>query len=232
MKARVSRSLAPRIGQVAAALVVVSIAVAMAAAAAVGRTATTPSASQLAGGEKLFTTVGCSACHTFKAAAATGKIGPSLDPVKLTTAQLVTQISKGGCAVLTPAACAKYASKMSAFKPRLTTAQIADVAAFVYAYRDAIVLTPGSCVTVGGSRVCAAPGTSTATSTGPTTTGKTTTTPTSTGTTPGTTTTPAGGGGGGGAQPECPPGVTIQTSGQTDGDTDETGAPTDFDGCL
>ena len=74
MKARLSRSLAPRIGQVAAALVVVSIAVAMAAAAAVGRTATTPSASQLAIGVKLFTTVGCSACHTFKAASATGKI--------------------------------------------------------------------------------------------------------------------------------------------------------------
>ena len=211
MKEKRSRPSAPRIGQVAAALVVVSIAVAMAAAAAVGRTAASPSASQIAAGEKLFTTVGCSACHTFKAARATGKIGPSLDPVKLTTAQLITQITKGGCAVLTKAACAKYQFKMSPFKPRLTTAQIADVAAFVFADRNHAPVGPA-----------------------PTTTAATTTT-SSTGktTTPVTTTTTSAGGGGATAQPECPPGVTIQTSGQTDGDTDETGAsPTDFDGCL
>jgi hypothetical protein len=35
-----------------------------------------------------------------------------------------------------------------------------------------------------------------------------------------------------GTASECPPGVTLQISGHTDGDTDETGQPTDFDGCL
>jgi uncharacterized cupredoxin-like copper-binding protein len=56
-----------------------------------------------------------------------------------------------------------------------------------------------------------------------TTTATTTTTPVTT-TTPATTTAPAGDG--------CPPGVTIQTSGGTDNDLDESGGPTDGDGCL
>jgi uncharacterized cupredoxin-like copper-binding protein len=55
--------------------------------------------------------------------------------------------------------------------------------------------------------------------------GTTTTLPAAT-----TTTTPAGGGG----QPvsECPPGVTIQSSGANDNDADEAGQPTDLDGCI
>jgi uncharacterized cupredoxin-like copper-binding protein len=40
-----------------------------------------------------------------------------------------------------------------------------------------------------------------------------------------------GGGGGAGAS-ECPPGVTIQSNGQGDQDSDETGGPSDGDGCI
>jgi uncharacterized cupredoxin-like copper-binding protein len=60
------------------------------------------------------------------------------------------------------------------------------------------------------------------TTTTTTTTKTTTTTPVTT--TTGTTTTTAGDG--------CPPGVTIATSGGTDNDTDENGAPSDGDGCI
>jgi mono/diheme cytochrome c family protein len=168
----------------------------------------------IATGQTLFSSVGCSACHTFKFARATGKIGPNLDPVKLTQAQIVTQITKGGCAVMTPAACAKYTFKMSPFSPRLTKAQIADVAVFVYTDRNKAPTGPPPATT----------STTTHTTTGTTTTPGTTPT-----TTHSTTTTP---GGGGGAPNECAPGVTIPTSGNSDGDDDEAGAPSDFDGCI
>src|SRR5580700_7355498 len=105
-----STSLGLRVRKVASVLAVACVVLAVGAAVAIGRPATTtPKA--ISTGEHLFMTVGCSACHTFKAARATGKIGPSLDTVKLTMAQLVTQITKGGCAVMTPAACAKYKFK-------------------------------------------------------------------------------------------------------------------------
>jgi uncharacterized cupredoxin-like copper-binding protein len=59
--------------------------------------------------------------------------------------------------------------------------------------------------------------TTTTTSTTPTTTTTTTTKSTTTTTTP---------------LSECPPGVTISTSGNTDNDNDENGAPSDLDGCI
>lgn len=69
-----------------------------------------------------------------------------------------------------------------------------------------------------------------------TTTTKTTTTPAGGGgatTTTKTTTTTPGGGGGGINQSGCVPGVTIQTSGNSDADGDETGAEADDgDGCI
>jgi uncharacterized cupredoxin-like copper-binding protein len=61
----------------------------------------------------------------------------------------------------------------------------------------------------------------TTTTTTPTTTTTTTTTTTKSTTTT-TTTTPS----------ECPPGVTIQTSGNADNDADEGGSPSDLDGCI
>ena len=198
--------------RIAAAVFLGVLALAAGAAAALGNPLA--GGTSISTGQTLFSSVGCSACHTFKFARATGKIGPNLDPVKLTQAQIVTQITKGGCAVMTPAACAKYTFKMSPFSPRLTKAQIADVAVFVYTDRNKAPTGPPPATT-----------TTRTTTTSTTTPGGTTTTGT-------TTTTPAGGGGGGGAANECPPGTTIPTSGNTDGDTDEAGQPTDFDGCL
>jgi mono/diheme cytochrome c family protein len=40
---------------------------------------TTAAAAPTAAGKAIFTSAGCAACHTFKAAGATGKIGPDLD---------------------------------------------------------------------------------------------------------------------------------------------------------
>jgi mono/diheme cytochrome c family protein len=40
---------------------------------------TTAAAAPTAAGKAIFTSAGCAACHTFKAAGATGKVGPDLD---------------------------------------------------------------------------------------------------------------------------------------------------------
>lgn len=212
-----------RVATVGAATIAV---VAVMSAGAFGRGVTTqPSLSE---GLTLFTSTGCSACHTFKNARATGKIGPNLDNVKLTVVQLTTQITKGGCAVMTKAQCSTYKFSMSAFKGRLTTAQIADVASYVFTDRDK----------------APAPGTAT-TTTSTTTTSKTSTTSTTGATTTTTTTATTGGGGaatttaGAGGPPyneadsACPPGQTIQTGGNTDADGDELAQePNDGDGCI
>jgi len=42
-------------------------------------TTTTAAAAPTAAGKAVFLSVGCAACHTFKAAGANGKIGPDLD---------------------------------------------------------------------------------------------------------------------------------------------------------
>ena len=70
-----------RVRKAAVSVAVMSVVVAVVAAGAFGRAAGTSGGLTTAKG--LFTTVGCSACHTFKAANATGKIGPSLDSVSL-----------------------------------------------------------------------------------------------------------------------------------------------------
>ncbi len=160
----------------------------------------TPSVSA---GKAEFTTAGCGACHTFAAAHSKGTIGPDLDGINLTDAQIVTQVTNGGYSA-PGVSKAKYPFPMSAFKGRLTSAQIAAVSEFVYLDRN-----PN-----------AAP---TATTTTTSTTTATTTSPTTTATPPPTTTVTNNG---------CPPGVTIQTSGQTDNDDDEGGGPTDNDGCV
>jgi mono/diheme cytochrome c family protein len=214
------------LGRLGAVGTVAVVAVALFTAGALGRgVASTPN---LAEGLSLFTTKGCSACHTFETARATGKIGPNLDSVKLTLAQITTQVTKGGCAVLTKTQCAKYKFSMSAFGKTLTKVEIADVAAYVYTDRGKAP-SPAKTTT-----------TTTKTATTSTTTSKTTTpvstTPVSTppvSTVP-VTTTPAG------EEPypnntdvSCPPGTTINTSGNSDNDDDETGqGPSDGDGCI
>ena len=159
-------------------------------------TPTPPPTASVSAGKAEFTAAGCGACHTFAAAHSKGTIGPDLDAANLTVAQIVKQITDGGYTV-PGVSKAKYPFPMSAFKGRLTAAQIADVAAFVYSDRNPKAAPPPT------------------TTTTPTTTTPTTTSPT---------TTVANNG--------CPPGVTIQTSGQTDNDDDEGGGPTDNDGCV
>jgi mono/diheme cytochrome c family protein len=86
-------------------------------------TPTTTSGGSAAGdpvaGKAVFTSAGCSGCHTLKAANATGTVGPNLDQLKPALATIIHQVNVGG-------------GPMPAFKGRLTPVQIADVAAFVY----------------------------------------------------------------------------------------------------
>jgi mono/diheme cytochrome c family protein len=71
-----------------------------------------------AAGKKVFTSAGCSGCHTLKDAGATGTVGPNLDQLKPAKDVVAHQVEVGGGA-------------MPAFKGRLTPAQIDAVAAYV-----------------------------------------------------------------------------------------------------
>jgi cytochrome c6 len=73
-----------------------------------------------AAGKAVFTSAGCAGCHTLKAAAATGKVGPNLDQLKPAYDRVVHQVEAGGGA-------------MPSFKATLSAKQIQDVAAFVVA---------------------------------------------------------------------------------------------------
>lgn len=73
-----------------------------------------------AAGKAVFASAGCNACHTLKAAGATGTVGPNLDQLKPPYNVVVHQVEVGG-------------GQMPAFKGSLTTKQIQDVAAFVVA---------------------------------------------------------------------------------------------------
>jgi mono/diheme cytochrome c family protein len=69
-------------------------------------------------GHALFTSVGCSSCHTLAAAGAHGQVGPNLDTLKPTAAQVAKQVTNGG-------------GGMPAFKGQLSSAQIQQVATYV-----------------------------------------------------------------------------------------------------
>jgi mono/diheme cytochrome c family protein len=69
-------------------------------------------------GKQVFTSKGCSACHTLKDAGATGKVGPDLDVTKPSLGKAIDRLLNGKGA-------------MPPFKGVLTTKQIADVAAYV-----------------------------------------------------------------------------------------------------
>ena len=71
-----------------------------------------------AAGKAVFTTAGCSGCHTLADANAHGTVGPNLDQLKPPLAKVVPQVINGGGA-------------MPAFKSTLTPKQIADVSAYV-----------------------------------------------------------------------------------------------------
>lgn len=72
-----------------------------------------------AAGAKLFKSKGCTACHTLKAAGATGTVGPNLDEKKPDYALIVDRVTNGKGA-------------MPPFKGQLSATQIHDVAAYVY----------------------------------------------------------------------------------------------------
>jgi len=95
-----------------------------------GAASTTPSTTTSGGGasnvkgdptagKAVFTSAGCTSCHTLKAAGSTGTVGPNLDQLKPPEARVVHQVEVGG-------------GPMPAFKDTLTAKQIQDVAAFVY----------------------------------------------------------------------------------------------------
>jgi len=69
-------------------------------------------------GHALFTSVGCSSCHTLAAAGARGQVGPNLDTLKPTEAQVAKQVTNGG-------------GGMPAFKDQLNAKQIQQVASYV-----------------------------------------------------------------------------------------------------
>jgi mono/diheme cytochrome c family protein len=69
-------------------------------------------------GRVVFTTKGCTACHTLKDAGATGTVGPDLDVTKPPLGKAIDRLLHGK-------------GQMPPFKGTLSTKQIADVAAYV-----------------------------------------------------------------------------------------------------
>jgi mono/diheme cytochrome c family protein len=83
-------------------------------------------------GKPLFVST-CGVCHTLKAAATVGTVGPNLDKVTpLTEPVIVKAITNGGATVMTKAAAAKYTTQMVAYRGALTPAQIQNIAAYLY----------------------------------------------------------------------------------------------------
>jgi mono/diheme cytochrome c family protein len=96
--------------------------------------AATPSTPKLVGSPTAGKTIfeaNCAACHTLKAAASEGTIGPNLNKLVLTEATIIAQVTNGGSKLM-GAAASKYTTQMVAYKNVLKPAQIDDVAAFVY----------------------------------------------------------------------------------------------------
>jgi mono/diheme cytochrome c family protein len=73
-----------------------------------------------ANGKALFAQQGCGGCHTLKAAASSGNVGPNLDQLKPDFQAVVHQVENGGGA-------------MPSFRGSMSEQQIRDVASFVVA---------------------------------------------------------------------------------------------------
>ena len=69
-------------------------------------------------GSSEFASQGCAGCHTLAAAHATGTVGPNLDQLKPDYRAVTAQVTNGG-------------TGMPSFKSKLSSQQIADVAAYV-----------------------------------------------------------------------------------------------------
>jgi len=121
---RSKSSSAKRVAGRALAVVAFVLVLGITAGSAIGATSHTSGAKativgNTATGGKLFISEGCSGCHTLKAAHATGKVGPNLNTLKPAYAAIIKQVTNGG-------------GVMPSFKGKLSTAQIQDVAAYVY----------------------------------------------------------------------------------------------------
>jgi cytochrome c6 len=83
-------------------------------------TGTAPAESQgdPAAGKTVFTSAGCTSCHTLEAAGATGSVGPNLDEAKPDHDLVVERVTNG-------------MGVMPSFKGQLDEQQIQNVAAFV-----------------------------------------------------------------------------------------------------
>jgi cytochrome c553 len=79
---------------------------------------TAPGAGDAEAGAAVFESAGCASCHTLAAAKATGAVGPNLDELKPTAAQVLAIVPEGRGA-------------MPAFADQLSAEEIANVAAYV-----------------------------------------------------------------------------------------------------
>jgi mono/diheme cytochrome c family protein len=77
-----------------------------------------PADAHAAAGKAVFASARCGDCHTLGAAGASGQIGPNLDDLRPTYAQVQSKVEQGG-------------GGMPSFSGRLDEQQIKDVAAFV-----------------------------------------------------------------------------------------------------
>ena len=85
-----------------------------------GTTTTAQGGAAKPDGKAIFASAGCGSCHTLKAAASTGNVGPNLDSLKPSEPTVEKQVTNGG-------------GGMPPFKGQLTAAQIKAVAAYVAA---------------------------------------------------------------------------------------------------
>lgn len=106
----------------AAGVVSVAVFAATALALAAGRDRQASPAATQGGnpiaGKRVFVKAGCGACHTLNAAGTKGRVGPNLDVLKPTAAQVAAVVRSGR-------------GPMPSFARKLTPKQIADLAAFV-----------------------------------------------------------------------------------------------------
>jgi mono/diheme cytochrome c family protein len=77
-----------------------------------------PAGTDAVAGAAVFKSSGCGSCHVLKAAGASGQVGPNLDKLQPSFAQVQAQVENGG-------------GVMSAFRGKLSPAQIRNVAAYV-----------------------------------------------------------------------------------------------------
>ncbi len=89
-----------------------------------------PSTASTSGGQ-LFTSAGCSSCHTLAAAGATGTVGPNLDQLRPSSAVVAAQVRRGG-------------GVMPSFATSLSSAQIQSLANYIASVAGRVTVTPPS----------------------------------------------------------------------------------------